>query len=329
MFNKILKSIFCGFLLSLLLVNCNNLSQEILSTKDKSLKTVMQSETFCDSFLVAVEQFDRLNKLISEKDTLITIIVPSNESFRTYLLKNSKLKVDDIARDTLERIVKHCFLLGRVQLNTIANNSYLKTFQSGHYEEGLLIRVANSVRSLYHSNDSIPAKLIISDVVCNNGNLNRSDKVVLPKVVQSTKTLMETLKLNNLDSLIKLISLVPRLTNLVNSDSSFTLFAPNNESFSEYLKGTSLNSMTSSELKKLAEYHFVYNQLYENQLYKNLSLVTLSNSATSKTLVIRRSGSIITFLSSANIISLGGIISPDIKSDKAIIHLISTVLNPK
>ncbi len=323
------KFIVISFITTIILSGCKEQNQDILTTTKISLKNVMLTETACDSFLVAVARFNKFENLISQEDGLCTVLVPSNEAFRTYLLFNSRQRIEDISIDTMEKILNHCFINDRVSFSKLTNNSFLKTLNSDVYKEGYLFQRDNTSLLLHQSSDSIPIKFITSDVICKNGNFNRTDKLILSNTTTNTSTTTEILKANNLDSLAKLISLVPRLSNLINSDSSITIFAPNNESFASYLNGISLTSLGTANLKKLGEYHFISNQLYSNQLYKNLTLTTLSNTATIKTLSIKRSGNNLTFLSSSSSVLIGGLIEKNIKSDKAIIHTISTVLIPK
>ena len=160
------------------------------------------------------------------------------------------------------------------------------------------------------------AKIVKTDIECSNGVIHVIDTVILPK----TDTLLETAasagSFNTLAAAIEAAG----LTDALNGDGPFTVFAPTDEAFAKLPAGT-VESLLKPEnldtLKSILLYHVVEGRVYSDDAINAKSAKTLQGSKLS-----------ITKSKSGVQVNDAKVVATDIDASNGVIHVLDSVIIP-
>ncbi|MEQ9207219.1 MAG: fasciclin domain-containing protein [Phycisphaerales bacterium] len=160
------------------------------------------------------------------------------------------------------------------------------------------------------------AKIVKTDIECSNGVIHVIDTVILPK----TDTLLETAasagSFNTLAAAIEAAG----LTDALNGDGPFTVFAPTDEAFAKLPAGTVENLLKPENLdtlKSILLYHVVEGRVYSDDALNAKSAKTLQGSKLS-----------ITKSESGVQINDAKVLATDIDASNGVIHVLDSVIIP-
>ena len=111
---------------------------------------------------------------------------------------------------------------------------------------------------------------------------------------------------------------------LADRNSSFTVFAPTNQAFTDL--GVDLNALSDDELSAILLYHVLGAQVLSSQLQEGNTYVSTASATgpnnTQLSALVSRAGTTVTVNKNATVIS------PDIQAENGVIHVVNSVLLP-
>ena len=160
------------------------------------------------------------------------------------------------------------------------------------------------------------AKVITTDIMCDNGVIHVIDSVILP----ATKTIPETAKAAGKFETLLAAAKAAGLAEVLAGEGPFTVFAPTDEAFAKLPKGTVeslLKPENKGKLVDILKYHVVAGRVYSEQVLANKSVKTLQGSSAN-----------VTIQNSAPMIQGAKILATDVDASNGVIHIIDSVLMP-
>ena len=195
----------------------------------------------------ALTKFDDLVEALSDNSGQYTVFAPTNEAFADLLGIVGQEELDDIPESVLRRILEYHVVSGTVAASgDLSDGQEIATLLEG---ESVKVTLGSSVQI-----DN--ATVVTADVNAINGVVHIVDEVLVPSLEASiVNTVVEPAYFNA--DFITLTSAVVKadlLTTLIDSESSFTVFAPTNAAF-EAAGITSLDDYSAEQLADVLLYH--------------------------------------------------------------------------
>lgn len=160
------------------------------------------------------------------------------------------------------------------------------------------------------------AKVVTTDIVCDNGVIHVIDSVILP----ADKTIPETAaaagKFNTLIAAVKAAG----LADVLSGEGPFTVFAPTDEAFAKLPDGTVeslLKPENRQQLVDILKYHVVSGRVYSEDAVAAKAAKTLEGSPIN-----------VNVTDSGAKINSSGLVATDIDASNGVIHVIDAVLLP-
>lgn len=160
------------------------------------------------------------------------------------------------------------------------------------------------------------AKVLTTDIVCDNGVIHVIDSVILP----SSKTIPETAKAAGKFETLLAAAGAAGLSEVLGSAGPFTVFAPTDEAFAKLPAGTVETLLKPENKEKLADilkYHVVAGRVYSEKVLDSKAIKTLQGASAAISL-------------SDGIPRIQGakILKTDIDASNGVIHVIDSVILP-
>jgi transforming growth factor-beta-induced protein len=160
------------------------------------------------------------------------------------------------------------------------------------------------------------AKVLTTDIVCDNGVIHVIDSVILP----SSKTIPETAKAAGSFETLLAAANAAGLAEVLGSTGPFTVFAPTDEAFGKLPAGTVetlLKPENKAQLVDILKYHVVPGRVYSEKVLDSKAIKTLQGASAAISL---RDGS--------PRIQDAKILKTDIDASNGVIHVIDSVILP-
>jgi uncharacterized surface protein with fasciclin (FAS1) repeats len=160
------------------------------------------------------------------------------------------------------------------------------------------------------------AKVLTTDIVCDNGVIHVIDSVILP----SSKTIPETAKAAGSFETLLAAANAAGLAEVLGSTGPFTVFAPTDEAFGKLPAGTVetlLKPENKAQLVDILKYHVVPGRVYSEKVLDSKAIKTLLGASAAISL---RDGS--------PRIQDAKILKTDIDASNGVIHVIDSVILP-
>jgi transforming growth factor-beta-induced protein len=160
------------------------------------------------------------------------------------------------------------------------------------------------------------AKVLTTDILCDNGVIHVIDSVILP----SSKTIPETAKAAGTFETLLAAANAAGLAEVLGSTGPFTVFAPTDEAFAKLPAGTVETLLKPENKDKLADilkYHVVAGRVYSEKVLDSKALKTLQGAPAAISL---RDG--------MPRIQDAKILKTDIDASNGVIHVIDSVILP-
>lgn len=275
-------------------------------TQSETIVDVASSEDSYSILVQALEKADLASTL--EGNGPFTVFAPTNEAFENLLEDLGASSLDDLSADQLEPILLYHVVSGNAMSTDLANG-YVSTLSPGAADTkaSLLINTDNGV--ILNGSSTVTT----ADIEADNGVIHEIDKVLMPpKVVD--------MAINN-DNFSTLVDAVVKaeLTDTLNEDGPFTIFAPTNAAFEDLLSDlgvSSLDDLTKEDLIPILKYHVVSGNVLSSDLSSgNVSTIGGKEIA----------------IDVGNSVTINGkstVTSTDIQGTNGVIHVIDEVLLP-
>jgi len=160
------------------------------------------------------------------------------------------------------------------------------------------------------------AKVLTTDILCDNGVIHVIDTVILP----GKATIPEIAKDSGTFEILLAAAKAAGLADVLGSTGPFTVFAPTDEAFEKLPKGTVemlLKPENKSKLVDILKYHVIPGRVYSERVLESKALKTLQGSPASVSL---KDGS--------PRIEQAKILKTDIDATNGVIHVIDSVIIP-
>ncbi len=160
------------------------------------------------------------------------------------------------------------------------------------------------------------AKVVTTDIECDNGVIHIIDAVILP----SDKSIVQTASDAGDFTTLLTAANAAGLADVLANDGPFTVFAPTDEAFARLPEGTVASLLKPENRDKLAEilkYHVVSGRVYSDQAIKASSAKTLQGASVQ-----------VRVTDSAAFINQSKLLKTDLDASNGVIHVIDTVLMP-
>lgn len=160
------------------------------------------------------------------------------------------------------------------------------------------------------------AKVVTTDIMCDNGVIHVIDSVILP----ATQTIPETAKAAGKFETLLAAAKAAGLAEVLAGEGPFTVFAPTDEAFAKLPKGTVESLLKPENKGKLADilkYHVVAGRVYSEQVLASKTVNTLQGSTATAAIQ-----------DSAPTIQGAKILATDVDASNGVIHIIDSVIMP-
>jgi uncharacterized surface protein with fasciclin (FAS1) repeats len=160
------------------------------------------------------------------------------------------------------------------------------------------------------------AKVVTTDIECDNGVIHVIDSVILP----ADKTIPETAAAAGKFGTLLAAAKAAGLAEVLGGDGPFTVFAPTDEAFSKLPDGTVASLLEPGNKQKLVnilKYHVVAGRVYSEDALAAKSAKTLEGSVV--TVSVNNQGAMI---------NDAKLVATDVDASNGVIHIIDSVLMP-
>ena len=176
-----------------------------------------------------------------------TVFAPTNDAFTAFLAQNNIPSLNDVAVDVLTQILLNHVIVGENASTSLATGyvSTLATQSNSDLNLSMFIDTSNGVRLNGVSNVAIP------DIEATNGIIHVVDAVIgLPTIVD------QALANPAFSSLVAALSAADgNLVNVLSSEGTFTVLAPDNDAFATFLDGAALGDVPTDALANILLNH--------------------------------------------------------------------------
>jgi len=277
----------------------------VMSPAVMSLADLISRDTELSTFRQFVERAQLMDRL--RRSDHVTVFAPTNSAFRhlsqsirDQLFANNVC----ITNLVLEHMVEHviCSAVGVNQRSGVRIRNSLSN------ELNMTVSDDNNE---FKVNDS---RLIIKDLIADNGVLHVIDQVLVPDQALNVLNVMERLEISTFTNLIESAG----LRNTFETLNNFTLFLPSDDAFQ-------IVNESSDELRKLVEYHVINDELRSNRLMGEYQRLTTKSE--DKPVVLRTRHNFPFNRQVERSIQCSKIIQTDIAVCGGVIHLIDKALS--
>ena len=243
-------------------------------------------------------------------DGPFTVFAPTNAAFAeldedvlAFLLENT---------DELVKVLTYHVVSGTV-LSTDLSNGDVTTLNGGD----VTVDLSNGVMI---NNATVST----ADVMASNGVVHIINKVLIPENLElpETRNIVEIAsETPSLSILVEALSLFPDLVDLLSTEGTNTVFAPDNDAFVALLEAigqSELSEVPESVIRNILEYHVITGSA--------IASTDLTNGQTAAT----ASGEEISVVIDGNGVFISGsqVMTPDVAASNGIIHLMKDVMVP-
>lgn len=278
------------------------------------------------SILVAALTRAKLASTLSKSGTY-TVFAPTNDAFAAFLKANNFAKLEDVPLDLLESVLLN-HVIGTTVKSSQLTTSYVKTLAKSAVSTNtlsLFVNVAGGKVVLNGGIDNGGAMVKNPDIMANNGVIHIVDGVIgLPTIVTHAAanpnftTLVAALKFNPASGFIGILS--------GTANSPFTVFAPTNTAFGDFLTETKYADLAAIPAPLLAttlKYHVVTEA---NVLATSLKENQIVNTFAGQEFTVMLAGG--AKIKDANN-RLSNIVFTDVQCNNGVIHVLDKVLLAK
>lgn len=235
-----------------------------------------------------------------------TVFAPTDEAFEKLPAETVAELLKPENRQKLTDILTYHVVAGKVQAKdviklrgAVAVNGQRVDIQFG--EEGVKVD---------------GAKVVTTDILCDNGVIHVIDSVILP----SSSTIPETAKAAGKFETLLAAAAAAGLADVLSSSGPFTVFAPTDEAFAKLPAGTVETLLKPENKQKLADilkYHVVSGRVYSEKVLDSKAVKTLQGAPAA-----------ISLQDGTPRIQDARILKTDIDASNGVIHVIDSVILP-
>lgn len=195
-------------------------------------------------------------------DGPFTVFAPTNDAFEAAGFDLGDFDEDDPALQSI--LLYHVIVGAEVDAASLSEGAVTAGNESEFY-----INLTNG------GNYVNASEIVVTDVGANNGIVHAIDKPLMPP----PGTIVETAIANDDFSILARAIEIAGLTETLNQDGAFTVFAPTDDAFESLLSVLGLESiedLTEAELRPILLYHVVNDRVFSFQIQEGQEIETLN-----------------------------------------------------
>jgi transforming growth factor-beta-induced protein len=209
-----------------------------------------------DSLVVALTRAGLVSTFQQAGD--YTVFAPNNQAFADFIAATPGINaISDIDETALSNILKYHVLASEVKAAALTETTIAPTLNTtgpGNSNVVLEVDVEGGV-TINNNGAFVGSRVLTADIDASNGVVHIIDKLLSPpNVVQLAQAD------NRFDSLVVAVLRAGLATTLSDANSTFTVFAPTNQAFADYIAASSFNSISEipvGALSDVLQYHVV------------------------------------------------------------------------
>ncbi len=235
-----------------------------------------------------------------------TVFAPTDDAFAALPAGTVETLLKPENKGTLAGILTYHVVPGRVLADQVVNLTGATTVNGQRVD----IKVDGSTVTV----DG--AKIVATDIECDNGVIHIIDAVILP----ADKTIPETAAAAKSFKTLLAAATAAGLADTLGSEGPFTVFAPTDEAFAKLPAGTVESLLKPENKQKLIDilkYHVVAGRVYSDAAVKAKSAKTLQGSPIN-----------VSVTDGGAFINKSKLITTDLDASNGVIHVIDAVLMP-
>ena len=259
------------------------------------------------SLVAAVQKAELVTAL--KGDGPLTVFAPTNAAFDA-LFDDLGVGLDDLSKEQLTPILTYHVVSGAVKAADVVDLTYATSLLGSDF------RIKVEGGSVFLNGDT---KVTATDILASNGVIHVIDHVLLPP-----GDITEVAAANDsFDSLVAALTKADLIETL-QGDGPFTVFAPTDAAFDEFLsdQGVTLDDLSAEALRPILLYHVVPGKLYSEDVVEATSATTVEGSD----VTIAVTGSTVTLGDSTE--ETASVTAVDVLASNGVIHVIDKVLVP-
>jgi uncharacterized surface protein with fasciclin (FAS1) repeats len=270
--NKIsIVSLFLIF--AILLQSCN--SDNEFKQEQVTTSTVIKSNAQLQSLASALESTGLLATFDGQGE--YTLFAPSDAAFQQFLSENGYASLNDVPSVILSEILLNHVLVGKYRDTDLPGTGYINTLAKGFASDTNTLSMYIQRNSIVKLNNE--STVTLANISTSNGIIHIVDKVIkLPTVYDH---LQANVNFSNLVTALNRTDQPDFAGILSGSSSIYTVFAPYNSGFSDFLSEygfSDLNAVPQMALEKTLKYHVVVgSNVLSNTLVNSQVISTFAN----------------------------------------------------
>ncbi|PKR81378.1 hypothetical protein CW751_04800 [Brumimicrobium salinarum] len=257
-----------------------------------------------NTLVAAVVQAELLPSL-TDPFAELTVFAPSDAAFTDALTNLGISAADLLASPDLQDILLYHVLNTEVASSGISNGDLITPLNAN-----------NTLKATVKSNGDVfvnHAQVTMADVTAENGTVHGIDKVVL-----ENETVVDAAIDNGFNILTQAVVAAELLPALTNPFEEYTVFAPTDAAFNNYIADAGI---TAADL--LAD-----NMLANILLYHTLNMEVLSVDLTNGMVTTMEGNDVIIDLSNGVMVNDANVVTADVTTENGVVHAIDKVLVP-
>lgn len=249
-----------------------------------------------------------------------TVFAPTNDSFTALLSGLGLNSLNDIPQDLLQIVLNYHVIVGaNVRAENLTNGQTAATFQG----EDLLFDLSSGAQIIDAT--GAPSNIVVTNVQTDNGVVHAIDKVLLPQaaidIVDPTIAglAMMTPELSTLAEALQITSLDVVLND---RDADFTVFAPTNQAFINFLGGATINDIPVDALTQVLLNHALTGTFLSTDLTTSYTTTLATFGGTDNNLSL--------YINTDSGVTLNGVSNvalADIPAANGVVHVVDAVID--
>lgn len=317
-FSKKIKTILGLLLVLIMTTSCSDDDDNSSPTTDKNIVELALETPELATLVTALGAADGNLVNILQGEGPFTVLAPTNAAFTAFLNANGFSSLDDVPTDVLQQVLLNHVIMADITSGDLTSLGSGYAAGSASNSSGLNISIyfntSNGVR--FNNNGAVTT----ADISASNGTIHIIDAVLgLPDVVDHAIANPE------FSSLVTALGVADGdLVNVLQGDGPFTILAPNNDAFSEFLGDTPPGEVDSTVLSQILLNHVFDSSITSDFLinagsgYSN----TLATGANNNQMSI--------YFDTSDGVKFNGIstvIQADVVGTNGVIHAVETVID--
>jgi len=278
-----------------------------------------------DDFSILVKALTRVNLA----DTLsvggpYTVFAPTNDAFEEYL---DGVSIDKVDVESLTQILLYHVLPVKVKKSDLLDTDTVTTVKNNDISVSAWFKWWKWAYQVFLNDDT---EVTAFDIMASNGVIHVIDRVLKP-----AGNIVEVAKSDDDFSILVEALTRANLADTLSGDGDFTVFAPTNAAFEEYLDGDSIDIVDVQSLTQILLYHVLSGKVEKSDLLDTDTVTALDNNDIYISMYSsfwkykkRKTNDLFEWLYEVIINDNTKVTKFDIIASNGVIHAIDTVLEP-